>query len=102
MIRYVGAFKASTWVFGAVSVASAIVAEMQRGIDPLVEVALITSISSLMVAIITGGVSIYLQRKTGRKVDGILSQAHAEEKQATSRADKAEGFREGSESERKP
>lgn len=34
------------------------------------------------------------------KVDGILSKAHADEKVATSRADSAEGFRAGSESER--
>jgi hypothetical protein len=99
--RYV-AFKAITWIFGAVSVASALIAEWQKGIDPIVEVALITSISSLTVAIVTGGVSIYLQRNTGKKVDGILSKARADEKAANTRADTAEGFRAGSESERKP
>ena len=49
---------------------------------------------------ITGLFGIIHDRRIERKVDGILSKAHEDAKTATTRADTAEGFRAGSESER--
>jgi hypothetical protein len=99
--HFLGAWKIAIWAGGSLVVmATALVADMQQGMSPLVEVALITSISSLLVAIITGAVSIYLQRRTGQKVDGILSKSLADQQSASTRADTAEGFTKGSDAER--
>jgi hypothetical protein len=99
--HFYGAWKIAAWMGGSLAImATALVADAQQGMSPLVEVALITSISSLLVAIITGGISIYLQRQTKEKVDGLFTAAHAAEKAATTRADTAEGFKAGSDSER--
>ena len=100
-IAHVGAWKIGVWIGGSATVLIvASVAEAQQGLSPIVQVALIMSASSLLVAIITGVVSIYMQRQTGKKVDGILSDAHKGERDATTRADRAEAFTKGSESER--
>jgi len=99
--HFYGAWKIAVWAGGSLAVmATALVADAKQGMSPLVEVALITSISSLLIAVITGGISIYLQRQTGQKVDGILSQSLADKQTANTRADTAEGFKAGSDSER--
>jgi hypothetical protein len=89
------------WAAGSLAImVAALVADARGGMSPLVEVALISSISSLLVAISTGAVSIYLQRQTGKKVDGLYTEAHRSEQAANTRADTAEGFKAGSDSER--
>jgi hypothetical protein len=96
-----GAWKTALWAGGSLAVmATALIADVKEGMNPLVQVALITSTASLLVAIITGGVSIYMQYRTGKKVDGLFTDAHASEKAANTRADTAEAFTKGSDSER--
>jgi hypothetical protein len=107
-IPHITAWKIGTWMCGSVvALAAASIVEAQQGMNPMVEVALIMSGSSLLVAIVTGGVSIYMQRQTGRKVDGLAmvredkitqqgNQLIAAEKELSH----SEGRREGSESER--
>jgi hypothetical protein len=99
--HFYGAWKIGVWAGGSFAImATALVADAKDGMSPLVQVALITSGSSLLVAIITGAVSIYMQYRTGKKVDGLFTDAHRSEQAANTRADTAEGFKAGSDSER--
>jgi hypothetical protein len=71
----------------------------------LVKVALIGAIATVMVGLgtFTIGLLNYFQgRSIGGKVDGILSKSLEDKDTAQRKADHSEGFREGSESERKP
>jgi hypothetical protein len=98
-LPHIGAAKIGAWIFGsAIAFSAAIVADAKQGMNPLIIVALIMSGSSLLVAIITGGVSIYLQKQTGKKIDGMLEVKDEKEKQLTQTKEKlshAEGRREG-------
>jgi hypothetical protein len=81
-LPHFGAAKVAAWIAGSAGVlAAALVADAKQGMSPLVAVALITSITSLLVAIITGGVSIYLQRQTGTKIDGMLEAKEKKEQE---------------------
>lgn len=104
-LPHIGAAKIGAWIVGSVSVLIAALAQAtKQGMSPLIIVALIMSASSLLVAIITGGVSIYLQRQTVKKVNGMLAIKDQKDAELTETKEKlahSVGRREGMEAEAK-
>ena len=86
-----------------VALGSMAVGAIVIAMDPSVKAAYIMSggvVLASLPALILGILNRRTLTDTAVKVDGILSKAKQDEKAATSRADHAEGFRAGSESER--
>jgi lysine/ornithine N-monooxygenase len=109
-LHHYGAMKAAAWVSGALSAAIfAFVAEAQDLSNNAVKIALISAITSLLIAVVTGATTITLQLLSRRDVakmqtsiDGhfgtLLAKSEQQSTELVDKTDKlahAEGRREG-------
>lgn len=100
-----GALKASAWIIGAAG--GVIFALVEKGTASNVQIVLIAATIAAVPPTVTGIFGLILQTRANRTlhevkehVNGMMAKAHADEQSATTRADSAEGFIKGSDSER--
>jgi hypothetical protein len=104
-LPHYGAFKGIAWAIGITG--AALFAFIEKDAASTVQIVIIACTIAAVPPTVTGIFGLILQYRAnrqlhdvGQKVDGILTKAHEGEQAATRRADSAEGFRAGSESER--
>ena len=93
-----GAWKLGTWAIGVT--AAAVYTFFEKDTTSIRQLIIIGCTIAAVPPTITGVFGLILQARANRKLNGILAKAHAGEQAATTRADKAEAFTAGSDSER--
>jgi hypothetical protein len=69
-------------------------------VTDIVKVAIIAGLCSAVPTMLPSIISVFVGLKNSKRIDGLYSEAHADAKQANKRADAAEAFIAGSDSER--
>ena len=93
-----GAWKVGTWLIGVAG--AAVYTFVEKDTTSIRQLIIIGCTIAAVPPTITGIFGLILQAHANKKLNGILAKAHADEQAAAKRADSAEGFRAGSESER--
>jgi hypothetical protein len=105
MSVHIGAWKVTSWIVGVAG--GALFAFIEKGTTSNAQLVIIAVTIAAVPPTVTGIFGLILQTRANRTlhevkehVNGMMAKAHADEKTAATRADVAEGFKAGSDSER--